>query len=187
MRKVVVQVFDYSLDGILGQEDTDFFEFCRELPDDSGLEAWRLGSFERSDVHIMGRKMYEGAAQFFPAAPADHPYAEFMNSATKVVFSSTLTTADWANTTIVNGDTAAEIEKLRQDGDGDIMVHGGISFVQSLARLDLADEYRLSVFPYLAVTGPALFAGIAKPRPLELVSSTSFGNGMVGLVYRRHR
>ena len=81
----------------------------------------------------------------------------------------------------------AEIEKLRQEGDGDIMVHGGISFVQSLARLDLADEYRLSVFPYLAATGPALFAGIAKPRPLELVSSTSFGNGMVGLVYRRHR
>jgi dihydrofolate reductase len=187
VRKVVVQVFDYSLDGIIGQEDTDFFEFCRELPDDCGLEAWRLDSFERADVHILGRKMYEGAAQFFPTAPADHPYAEFMNSATKVVFSSTLTTADWANTTIVNGDTAAEIEKLRQEGDGDIMVHGGISFVQSLVRLDLADEYRLSVFPYLAGTGLALFAGIAKPRPLELVSSTSFGNGMVGLVYRRHR
>jgi hypothetical protein len=62
VRKVVVQVFDYSLDGIFAQEDTDFFEFCRELPDDSGLEAWRLGSFERADVHIMGRKMYEGAA-----------------------------------------------------------------------------------------------------------------------------
>jgi dihydrofolate reductase len=87
----------------------------------------------------------------------------------------------------VNGDTAAEIEKLRQEGDGDIMVHGGIGFVQSLVRLDLADEYRLSVFPYLAGSGRALFAGIAKSRPLELVSSTSFGNGMVGLVYRRHR
>jgi dihydrofolate reductase len=104
-----------------------------------------------------------------------------------VVFSSTLTTADWANTTIVNGDTAAEIEKLRQGGDGDIMAHGGTSFVQSLVRLDLADEYRLSVFPYLAASGPTLFADVAKPRPLELVSSTSFGNGMVGLVYRRHR
>jgi len=185
VRKVVVQAFDYSLDGIFAQEGTGFFEFCRELPDDRGLEAWRLGSFQRAEVHVMGRRMYEGAAQFFPTAPADHPYAEIMNSATKVVFSSTLTTADWANTTIVNGDTAAEIEKLRQEGDGDIMVHGGISFVQSMARLDLADEYRLAVFPYLAGSGPALFAGLA-PRPLELVSSTSFGNGMVGLVYRRH-
>jgi dihydrofolate reductase len=187
VRKVVVQVFDYSLDGIIGEEDTDFSEFCRELPDDSALEAWQLGAFERADVHIMGRRMYQGAAQFFPTAPADHPYAEFMNSATKVVFSSTLTTADWANTTIVNGDTAAEIEKLRQEGDGDIMAHGGISFVQSLVRLDLADEYRLSVSPYLAVSGPTLFADIAEPRPLELVSGTSFGNGMVGLVYRRRR
>jgi dihydrofolate reductase len=187
VRKVVVQFFDYSLDGIFAQEDTEFFEFCRELPDDSGLEAWRLGSFERADVHVLGRNMYLGAAQYFPTAPADHPYAKFMNSCRKVVFSSTLTTADWANTTIVNGDTAAEIEKLRQDGDGDIMVHGGISFVQSLARLDLADEYRLSVFPFLAVSGPRLFDGVAKPRPLELVSSTSFGNGMVGLVYRRNR
>jgi dihydrofolate reductase len=138
-------------------------------------------------VHILGRKMYQEAASYFPTAPADNPYAGFMNPATKMVFSSTLTTADWTNTTIVNGDTAAEIEKLRQEGDGDIMVHGGISFVQSLVRLDLADEYRLSVFPYLAASGPSLCAGIAKPRPLELVSSTSFGNGMVGLVYRRRR
>jgi len=187
VRKVVVQVFDYSLDGIIAEEGTDFFEFCREVPDDPGLEAWRLGSFERADVNVMGRRMYEGAAQFFATAPADHPYAEFMNSAPKVVFSSTLTTANWANTTIASGDTAAEIEKLRQDGDGDIMVHGGISFVQSLVRLDLADEYRLSVSPYLAGSGPALFAGVTKPRPLELVSSTSFGNGMAGLVYRRPR
>jgi dihydrofolate reductase len=187
MRKVVVQAFDYSLDGVLAQEDTEFSEFCRELPDDRGLEAWRLGSFERADVHVLGRNMYQGAAQFFPTAPADHPYAAFMNSCRKVVFSSTLTSADWANTTIVNGDTAAEIEKLRRGGNGDIMVHGGISLVQSLARLDLADEYRLSVFPFLAVSGPRLFADVAKPRPLELVSSTSFGNGMVGLVYRRPR
>jgi dihydrofolate reductase len=187
MRKVVVQVFDYSVDGFIAKEDTDFFEFCRELPDDPGLEAWRLGAFERADVHIMGRKMYQGAAEYFPTAPADHPYAEFMNSCRKVVFSSTLTTADWANTTIVNGDTAAEIEKLRQEGDGDIMVHGGNSFRQSLVGLDLADEYRLSVFPYLALSGPTPFADITKGRPLELVSSTSFGNGMVGLVYRRNR
>jgi dihydrofolate reductase len=185
MRKVVVQVFDYSLDGVLGVEDTEFSEFCRELPDDRGLEAWRLGSYERADVHVMGRNMYQGASQYFPTAPADHPYAKFMNSCRKVVFSSTLTSADWANTTIVNGDTAAEIEKLRQQGDGDIMVHGGIRFVQALARLDLADEYRLSVFPFLAGSGETLFGGIPKPRPLELVSSTSFGNGMVGLVYRR--
>jgi dihydrofolate reductase len=187
MRKLVVQVFDYSLDGILGAEDTDFFEFCRELPDDPDLEAWRRAALHRAGVHIMGRRTYEGMAEYFPTAEPDHPYAEIMNSAPKAVFSSTLTTAGWHNTTIVNGDTTAEIEKLRQHGEGDIMAHGGISFVQSLVRLDLVDEYVLTIFPYLAGGGQRLFADFPKGRALELADSTSFGNGMTGLIYRRRR
>jgi dihydrofolate reductase len=186
MRKVVVQVFDYSLDGIVGEEETDFFDFCRELPDDPGLDEWRHGSLERADVHIMGRITYEGMAQYFPTA-TDHPHAELMNSAQKAVFSRTLNTTEWANSTIRSGDLAEEINKLRQDGSGDILAHGGISFVQSLVRLDLADEYRLSVFPYVAGSGKGLFAELPKPLELELESSTSFGNGIVGLVYRRNR
>jgi dihydrofolate reductase len=108
-----------------------------------------------------------------------------MNTAPKAVFSSTLKSAGWNNSTIVNGDTAAEIEKLKQHGTGDIMAHGGVSFVQSLVRLDLVDEYLLTVFPYLAGAGATLFADLPRPQPLEFVSSTAFGNGMVGLVYRR--
>lgn len=187
MRTVVLHLFDYSLDGVIGEENTDFFEFCRELPDDTELEAWRLSSLHRADVHIMGRVTYEGAAKYFPTAPADHPYAPIMNSARKAVFSRTLTSADWANSTIISGDTAAEIGKLKQQGDGDIAAHGGISFAQALVRLDLVDEYRLAIFPYLAGSGKTLFADVPKPHPLELVSSTAFGNGMVGLVYRRNR
>jgi dihydrofolate reductase len=124
-------------------------------------------------------------AEYFPTADASHPYAEIMNAASKAVFSGTLQSADWNNTTIVNGDTAAEIEKLKQEGTGDIMAHGGVSFVQSLVRLDLVDEYLLTVFPYLAGPGASLFAELPRPQPLELVSSTAFGNGLVGLVYRR--
>ena len=185
MRKLVLQVFDYSLDGIIGVEDTAFFDFCRELPDNTDLEAWRRSALERAGVHIMGRKTYEGMAGFFPTADPGHPYAEIMNTAPKVVFSGTLKSADWNNSAIVNGDTAAEIEKLKHHGTGDIMAHGGVSFVQSLVRLDLVDEYVLTIFPYLAGPGASLFAGLARPQPLELVSSTAFGNGMAGLVYRR--
>jgi dihydrofolate reductase len=187
MRKLVVQVFDYSLDGIIGQEDTEFFDFCRDLPDDPGLEAWRSAALRRASLHIMGRRTYEGMAEYFPAAEPGHPYAEIMTNAPKAVFSSTLTSASWNNTRIVTGETAAEIEKLKQHGEGDIIAHGGVSFVQSLVRLDLADEYMLTVFPFVAGRGQQLFAGVPKPQPLELVSSTSFGNGMVGLVYRRQR
>jgi dihydrofolate reductase len=185
MRKLVLQVSDYSLDGIIGVEDTAFFDFCRELADDADLEAWRRAALKRAGLHIMGRKSYEGMAEYFPTADASHPYAEIMNAASKAVFSGTLQSADWNNTTIVNGDTAAEIEKLKQEGTGDIMAHGGVSFVQSLVRLDLVDEYLLTVFPYLAGPGASLFAQLPTPQPLELVSSTAFGNGLVGLVYRR--
>jgi dihydrofolate reductase len=186
MRKVVLQVSDYSLDGIIGEEETDFYEFCRAVPDDPAQEARTLGSLERAELHIMGRVTYQGMAQYFPTA-TDHPYADVMNKAPKSIFSSTLKTADWANSTILSGDTTEEIEKLRREGTGEILAHGGVSFARSLIRLDLVDEYRLSVFPYLAGNGKSLFAGAAQPRELGLVSSTAFGNGMVGLIYRRRR
>jgi dihydrofolate reductase len=185
MVKLTVQVFDYSLDGIIGVEDTEFFDFCRDLPDDTGLETWRRSALERAGVHIMGRNTYQGMASYYPAAEPDHPYAGIMNSAAKAVFSSTLTSADWHNTTIISGDLPAEIAKLKQQGTGDIMAHGGVSFLRSLVRLDLVDQYVLTIFPFLAGRGSSLFAEVPKPQALELVSSTSFDNGMVGLVYRR--
>jgi dihydrofolate reductase len=186
MRKLAIHVFDYSLDAIIGEEDTPFSEFCRALPDDDGLEAWRQDKLRSADLHIMGRNTYQGAAQFFPTADASHPYAEIMNGARKAVFSSTLTSADWNNSTVISGDTATEIEKLKKQGTGTIIAHGGVSFLQSLVRLDLADEYVLTIFPYAAGSGAGLFATATGPRPLELVSCTPFGNGMVGMEYRRH-
>jgi dihydrofolate reductase len=184
VRKLVLRVFDYSLDGIIGEDDTSFYDFCRELPDDPAQQAWERASLGGADLHIMGRVTYQGMARYFPTA-TDHPYRDIMNNAPKVVFSTTLTTADWTNTTIRGGDLAQEIAKLKGEGTGEILAHGGVSFVLSLVQLDLVDEYRLTVFPYLAGKGRSLFAEAATPGPLELVSATPFGNGTVGLVYRR--
>jgi dihydrofolate reductase len=186
MRSVALQVFDYSLDGIIGQEGTPFFDFCRAVPDDPEHLAWRKGELERAEVNVMGRTTYQEMAQYFPTA-ADHPFADVMNRAPKAVFSRTLRTADWPGTTIRSGDTLAELDALRRQGTGDILVHGGISFARSLVALDAVDEYRLTVFPYLAVSGTGLFGGLDKERELEFVSSTSFANGVVELVYRRPR
>jgi dihydrofolate reductase len=134
----------------------------------------------------MGRVTYQGMAHYFPTA-THHPYAEVMNKAPKAVFSGTLKTTEWANSAILSGDISEQIGKLSQEGAGEILAHGGVSFAQSLVRLDLVDEYHLAVFPYLAGRGRSLFADVAKPCELELVSSTAFGNGMAGLVYRRRR
>ena len=185
MRPVVLQVLDYSLDGIIGEEGTEFFEYCRAVPDHPDDEAWMAGSLERAGVHVVGRVTYQGMAEYFPGKT--DPIAEAMNRIPKVVFSRTLRATDWGNTTIVSGDLAAELGKLREQGTGDVLVHGGVSFARSIVEHDLADEYRLTVFPYLAGTGRKLFDGLPGPRPLELVSSISFANGIVALTYRRCR
>jgi dihydrofolate reductase len=187
MRKVVARIFDYSVDGVISEEGTEFFQYCRDLPDDPAQVARTLSFYEQADLHIMGRVHYQGMAQYFPTA-VDHPYAAALLAARKIVFSSTLQTAgDLANSTINSGDLAEEIHKLKQDGDGYIAAHGGVRFWRSLMRLDLIDEYRVTVFPYLAVKGPRLFDDLEKPRQLGLVSSTAFGNGTLELAYRPHR
>jgi dihydrofolate reductase len=185
MRKLIARVFDYSLDGLIATEGTEFFQFCRDLPDDPAEDASGIEFYAGADLHIMGRAAYQSMADYFPTA-TDDPNAEPLNGARKVVFSRTLTTADWANTTIASGDLAEEVDKLRRGGDGYIVVSGGISFWRSLARLDLIDEYRVTQVPYLAGEGARLFEHVGKSRPLELLSSTAFSSGL-RLDYRRHR
>jgi dihydrofolate reductase len=183
MRKLIARVFDYSLDGIIATEDTAFFQFCRDLPDDPAEDAIGWEFYAGADMHIMGRVAYESMAGYFPTA-TDDPNAEPLNAARKVVFSRTLKTADWANTTIASGDLAEEVGKLRRGGDGYIVVGGGISFWRSLARLDLIDEYRVTLVPYLAGEGPRLFEEVGNARSLDLLSSTAFSSGLQ-LDYRR--
>jgi dihydrofolate reductase len=185
MRKLIARVFDYSLDGVIATEGTEFFQFCRDIPDDPAEDARGSEFYAGADLHIMGRAAYQSMASYFPTA-TDDPYADLLNTARKVVFSRTLTIADWANTTIASGDLAEEVGKLRRGGDGYIVVAGGISFWRSLTRLDLIDEYRVTLVPYLAGEGPRLFENVGKSRRLDLLSSTAFSSGLQ-LDYRRHR
>jgi dihydrofolate reductase len=185
MRRLIARVFDYSLDGVVATEDTEFFQFCRDLPDDPAEDARGSEFYAGADLHIMGRAAYQSMADYFPTA-ADDPNAEALNAGRKVVFSRTLTTADWANTTIASGDLAAEVGQLRQGGDGYVVVHGGISFWRSLARLDLIDEYRVTVVPYLAGAGARLFEDNGTGCSLELLASTAYSSGLQ-LDYRRRR
>ncbi len=134
----------------------------------------------------MGRTAYEGIAGAMTTS-TDHPFADILNAGRKVVFSRTLRTADWANTTIAAGDTAEEIDKLRRGGDGHIVVWGGVSLWRSLMLLDLIDEFHVSLFPYVTGEGTLLFDDVPKSYRLDLISSTPSRNGIVELQYRRHR
>jgi dihydrofolate reductase len=188
MRKVIATVFNYSLDGLLADADTAFWRFCFELiaalPEDPAqLEFLRTGY-----AHVMGRTTYEAmAGHFATATVTDHPFADILNAGRKVVFSRTLRTADWANTTIAAGDTAEEIDRLRRGGDDHIVVWGGVTLWRSLMRLDLIDEFHLSVYPYVAGEGTRPFDDVPASYRLDLLSSSASSNGILDLRYRRHR
>ena len=188
MRKLIATVFNYSLDGLLADEDTDFWKFCFSLPENNQPDDPAQLEFLRGAyAHIMGRTAYEGTAQSMTTTVTDHPFADILNAGRKVVFSRTLKTAEWANTTIAAGDTAEEIDKLRQGGDGYIVVWGGVGLFRSLMQLDLIDELQVSMFPYIAGEGTRLFDGVPKSYALDLVSSTASESGIVELQYRRRR
>jgi dihydrofolate reductase len=184
MRTVIAQIYDYSLDGITPEEGTSFFDFCRELPEDPADVDRTRDFYQNADVLIMGRNHYQGSARYFPGA-ADHPYAAVVNAARKVVFSHTLRAADWANTSIASGELGAEIEKLKRDGEGYIIADGGAGLFRSLIRLDLIDEYRMRLVPYLAGEGTRLFSDLPQPVRLEFVSATRAGGGITDLTFRR--
>ena len=189
MRKLIALVFHYSLNGLLADEGTQYYKFCFELLDLHGgpdQDEQTLDFLQSASAHLMGRNAYEGMAASLPAHP-EHPWAGILTAARKVVFSRTLTTADWANTTIAAGDTAEEIDKLRQGGDGHIVAWGGVSLWRSLMRLDLIDEFSLGVHPYVADEGTRLFDDVPKSDRLDLISSTASSNGVLELQYRRHR
>ena len=189
MRKLIALVFHYSLNGLLADEGTEYYKFCFELLDLHGgpdQDEQTLDFLQSAYAHIMGRTAYEGMAGSLPAHP-EHPWADILNAGRKVVFSRTLKTAEWANTTIAAGDTAEEIDKLRQGGGGHIVAWGGVSLWRSLMRLDVIDEFNLGLHPYVADEGTRLFDDVPKSYRLDLVSSTASSNGVVELHYRRHR
>ena len=187
MRKLIATVFNYSLDGLLADEETEFWKFCFDLPENREPDdPAHLDFLQSAHAHIMGRTAYEGIAGSMTTA-TDHPFAPILNAARKVVFSRTLTSADWANTTIAAGDTTEEIDKLRLGGDGHIVVWGGVRLWRSLMQLDLIDELRLSLFPYVAGEGTRLFDGVPKSYRLDLVSNTASSNGILALRYSRDR
>jgi dihydrofolate reductase len=191
MRKLIATVFHYSLNGLLADEGTEYYRFCFDLLDQAGgppQDEQSLGFLRSAYAHIMGRTACGAMAGYFRTATAtDHPWADILNAGRKVVFSRTLTSAEWASTTIAAGDTAEEIDKLRQGGDGYIVAWGGVSLWRSLMRLDLIDEFRLDLHPYVADEGTPLFDDVPKSYRLDLVSSTASSTGILKLQYRRHR
>lgn len=187
MRKLIATVFNYSVDGYLADPDTDFWKFCFDMPENNQPDdPAQLEFLQSAYAHVFGRTAYDSISAAMTTA-TDHPFSPILNAARKVVFSRTLQTADWANTTIAAGDTTEEVDKIRRGGDGHIIVWGGVRIWRSLMQLDLLDELQFSMFPYIANEGTRLFDGVPKSYALELVSSIPSPSGIVELQFRRPR
>lgn len=182
MRQVILQ-FWISLDGFSCDPFSQRPALMEEV-DDPACDAYFLDRIGQAGTHIMGRNTYQDMARFWPEA-SDHPVAPAMNNTPKVVFSKTLRSAAWPESRIASGDIVEEIAKLKAEPGGEILSHGGIAFQQSLARLDLVDEYRLWVVPAAVGEGAPLFTGLDRPLKLRPVTSRVFRCGLAELVYTR--
>jgi dihydrofolate reductase len=139
----------------------------------------------QADAVLLGRTTYEIFAGYWPNVSDDDPIAAKLNRVQKYVASRTLESVEWANSTLLRGDAAEEVAKLRAADLGEIQVTGSGDLVQTLMRHDLVDEYRLLVFPVVLGTGKRLFAEGTVPAGLELAETRASATGVVVSTYRR--
>lgn len=131
---------------------------------------------------LFGRATYEMMAGYWPSAEGE--IATFMNGVEKFVFSKTLQSADWNNTTLVPGDAVTEIERLKRLDGGTIFVFGSANFAATLTSCGLVDEYRLGINPVLLGKGIPLFQNIPGPTKLTLTHVRPLKSGVVILHYQ---
>lgn len=190
MRRVVVTEF-MTLDGVIedpgGGEDFSHGGWSFKFPDPEGMK-YKLDEVMEFDALLLGRVTYEGFAAAWPDRSDEAGFADKMNSMAKYVVSSTLTEASWNNSTIIAGNVAEEIARLKEQDGGDILVGGSQTLVQALREHDLVDEYRLMVFPTVLGSGKRLFTeDTGTPSVLKLTDSKPLSTGTVILTYEPAR
>lgn len=175
MRRIIEYCL-ISTDGIVLDDPFPF----RDYDDDAYLRD-RLGVFAACDATLWGRTTYERFAKRLPRGAATPPYAARLNAIRKYVFSSRLEIAEWSNSTIVRGDVAAEVTKLKQQNGGDLLILGHGLLGQTLLKQRLLDVLDVAIYPVLVGHGrPFLRDGQA--AKLKLAETKSFSK-IVKLTY----
>ncbi len=186
MGRIVVTEF-VSLDGVIeapgGGEDYRHAGWTFEIDRGEEGDQFKLGELREAAAQLLGRVTYEGFAAAWPSMEDEAGFAEKMNSMPKYVVSSTLKEAEWENSTVLSGDVAEEVAKLKREVDGVILVAGSATLVQALIEHDLVDELRLMVFPVLLGEGKRLFGEVSEKKALKLSASRTLGDGIALLTY----
>ncbi len=187
MGKIVVTEF-ISLDGVVedpgGSGDFEHGGWTFEIDRGDEGDRFKLTELEEADAQLLGRVTYEGFAEAWPKMNDEQGFAEKMNSMPKYVFSNTLASADWENSTVLSGDFATEIARLKDENDVTFLVAGSVTLVQGLLEHDLVDQLNLMVFPVVLGSGQRLF-GSSEKLPLKLADAKTVGDGIQVLTYER--
>jgi dihydrofolate reductase len=185
MGRIVVTEF-VSLDGVMedpgGAESFKYGGWSFEFPRGDEGDKFKLDETMQADAMLLGRRTYEGFADAWPSREGE--FADKFNNMPKYVFSSTLKDPEWTNSTVLDGDLPEAVSKLREDIDGDIVVHGSAQLAQALLDNDLVDELRLMVFPVVLGAGKRFFGATGDKKPLKLTESKTVGEGVAIMIYQ---
>ncbi len=184
MGRIVVTEFA-SLDGVVedpgGAEDFKYGGWSFEFDRGEEGDKFKLDEALGSEALLLGRVTYEGFADAWPSREGE--FADKFNTMPKYVVSTKLENPDWNNSTVLQGDVVEAVSKLRQEADGDVVVHGSVQLVRTLLEHDLVDELRLMVFPVVLGSGKRLFGETSDQKKLRLVDSRTVGDGVAILIY----
>lgn len=187
MRKVIVSM-NITLDGFMAGPNCELdwhFSYWNEE-----MAEVATDHLKRADTILLGRVTYKAMSRHWPmiaasSVPArqDLAFASMMNNYKKVVFSTTLQSAEWSNSTLVQRDVRKEVNWLKQQTGKDMIIYGSGTIVSLLMQYGLVDELALWVHPVVLGKGKPFFKKVTDRQSLRLVSTTKFTSGVVLLYY----
>jgi dihydrofolate reductase len=188
MRRLIVSEF-ITLDGVMedpgGVEGFERGGWAFQFERGPQGDQFKFDEVMASEALLLGRNTYEVFAASWPSRTG--PFAEKMNSMPKYVVSKTLEKANWNNSTLLRGDVVEEVARLKAGPGGDLLVAGSGQLVDALIAHDLADEYRLMVYPLILGDGKRLFQEQSDKLALRLVETKPVGSGVLILIYQPDR
>jgi dihydrofolate reductase len=187
MGQLVVTEF-VSIDGVFedpgGAEGYEHGGWTFEYDRGTDGNQYKLDELMTAEIQLFGRITYDGFAKAWPSREGD--FADKINQGRKYVASTTLKDPEWENTTVISGDVAQEIAKLKAETQGQILVAGSAALVGTLLANDLVDELRLMVFPTVLGRGRRVFPDGIDRLKFRLVETRPVGpDGVLVLTYAR--
>lgn len=170
-----------TLDGYFEGEkpwDLDF----HSLAWGKDFENFIMEQLKTVEMLVFGENTYRGMADYWTKSTEEGEVSGYMNKLPKIVCSTTRSTADWNNTTVVH-DAVTELAKLKKEGDGNMFVFGSGKLSESLMKANLFDEYRLCVVPVFLGKGTRLFNEGLPYQKLKTLETRPLESGGVILRY----